>query len=116
MENRENEETIEGFVEQTRSRFLKSFLDLLVLSLIEARPRWGYDIIKEAELTYKVKIRHGALYPTLNKLEAKGLLTSRKELKKGRVRKVYKITETGKHALLLCRNFLKQQASDPFQR
>ena len=116
MENRENRETIQVFVEQTRSKFIKSFLDLLVLSLIEARPRWGYDIIKEAELTYEVKIRHGALYPMLNELEAKGLLTSRKELKKGRVRKVYKITETGKQALVLCRDFLKQQASDPSQR
>ena len=114
MDPQEKEKPVEVFVEQMKSRFIKSFLDLLILSLIEAEPRWGYDIIKEAESTYKVKIRHGALYPLLNRLEAKGLLASRKELKKGRVRKVYAITETGKQALRLSRDFLKQQASDPF--
>ena len=113
METKENEKPVEAIVEQIKSRFIKSFLDLLILRLIEAEPRWGYDIIKETELVYKVKIRHGALYPMLNKLEAKGLLKSKKELQKGRIRKVYEITETGKQALLLCRDFLRQQASDP---
>jgi PadR family transcriptional regulator PadR len=114
MEAEENEKPVEAFVEQIKNRFVKSFLDLLILRLIEAEPRWGYDIIKETETTYKIKIRHGALYPMLNKLETKGLLKSRIDLQKGRVRRVYEITETGKQAMFLCRDFLKQQATNPF--
>jgi len=113
MEIEDNEKPVDVFVEEIKNRFVKSFLDLLILRLIEAEPRWGYDIIKETETAYKIKIRHGALYPMLNKLEAKGLLKSRKELQKGRARKVYEITETGKQAALLCRDFLKQQATNP---
>jgi PadR family transcriptional regulator PadR len=112
METKEKENHIEAFARQVKTRFIKRFLDLLILSLIEAEPRWGYEIIKESELVHKVKIRHGVLYPMLNKLEAKEFLKSRKELQRGRVRKVYEITETGKQALFLCRNFLKQQASN----
>jgi PadR family transcriptional regulator PadR len=113
METEDNEKPVEVFVEQVKNRFVKSFLDLLILRLIEAEPRWGYDIIKETETAYKITIRHGALYPMLSKLEAKGLLKSRKELQKGRIRKVYEITETGKQAMLLCQDFLKQQTTNP---
>jgi len=107
----ENQESVEFFTHQIERRFVKSFLDMLILRMVEAQPTWGYDIIKETESTYKVKLRHGAIYPMLNKLEKKGLLRSRKELQKGRMRKVYEITQAGRRALHACQDFLKQQAS-----
>jgi len=107
----ENQESVEVFTHQIRRRFVKNFLDMLILRSVEAQPTWGYDIIKKTEATYKVKLRHGALYPMLKKLETKGLIKSRKELQKGRVRKVYEITKTGKQFLRSCRDFLMQQAS-----
>jgi DNA-binding PadR family transcriptional regulator len=56
---------------------------------------WGYMIKKEAETKFGVKLRHGALYPLLNRLEKESFLTSEKQSKGGRTRKVYTITEKG---------------------
>jgi PadR family transcriptional regulator PadR len=92
-----------------RRRFSKSFLDILLLQLIKAGPTWGYEIIKKTEIQYQVKLRHGALYPMLNELESKGLVTSRRELQKGRARKVYEITESGNRHLETYYSFVKQQ-------
>jgi len=106
-----NQESVEALTNEIRRRFVKGFLDLLILQLVEAKPTWGYDIIKKTETTYNVKLRHGALYPMLNMLETKGLLKSRRELKKGRVRKIYHITENGKKLLNACHNFLAELMS-----
>lgn len=105
----ENQESVEVFTHQIKRRLVKSFLDMLILRLVEAEPTWGYDIIKETELKYKVKLRHGALYPMLKKLEAKGFVKSRKELQKGRVRKIYQITMKGKQILHAYYDSLKEQ-------
>lgn len=104
-----NEESAEILTDKLRYRFAKGFLDMLILQLVEAKPTWGYDIIKKTETTYKIKLRHGALYPMLNKLNAKGLVKCRKELQKGRVRKVYEITEDGKLLLNAYYEFLMEQ-------
>jgi len=93
-------------MDQIGRRFAKSFLDILILQLVKGTPTWGYDIIKRTENQYKVKLRHGALYPMLNELEAKGLLKSRRELQKGRARKVYEITEDGTQLLEAYNDFM----------
>jgi len=104
-----NEEPIEDVTAELKRRFAKSFLDVFILQLVEAEPTWGYDIIKKTEIKYKVKLRHGALYPMLNELEAKGLLKSRKELQKGRARKIYEITKDGKQLLHAYYDFFREQ-------
>ncbi len=73
----------------------RNFLDIMVLRLVQAESMWGYKIIKHVEEEYGVRIRHGALYPLLNKLEKKGFLKSKQEARGGRVRKVYEITSKG---------------------
>ena len=104
-----NEESFEILMDKLKHRFAKGFLDLLILQMVEAKPTWGYDIIKKTETTYKLKLRHGALYPMLNKLKAKGLIKCRKELQKGRVRKIYEITKDGKLLLNVYYGFLMEQ-------
>jgi len=105
----ENQESVEIFTNEIRRRFVKNFLDILILRMVEAKPTWGYDIIKETETKYKVKLRHGALYPMLNKLETKGFVKSRKQLQKRRVRKIYEITMKGKHMLHAYYDSLREQ-------
>mgnify|MGYP005621230671 CR=1 FL=1 len=56
-----------------------------------------------------MKIRHGALYPLLNSLEAEGYARSKKITKEGRVRKVYTITPKGKQLVKAYHQFLKEQ-------
>ena len=104
----ESNQSAEALTDQIGRRFAKSFLDILILQLVASGPTWGYDIIKKTETQYKVRLRHGALYPMLNMLEAKGLVRSRRELSKGRARKVYEITAEGAQVLEAYRDFTGQ--------
>jgi DNA-binding PadR family transcriptional regulator len=99
----------ESFKEGIVQRIFRNFLDIMVLRLVQAEPMWGYKIIKHVEDEYKIKLRHGALYPLLNNLEKKGFLKSRKEAKGGRVRKVYEITSKGIQLVNAYTEFLKDQ-------
>jgi len=70
---------------------------------------WGYMIKKHAEAKFDVKLRHGALYPLLNSLEKESFLTSEKQSKGGRTRKVYKITRKGLQYLEAYDSILQDQ-------
>jgi len=107
----ENQTAAEPFAMELKRRFVKDFLDILILELVQTQPTWGYKIIKKTESKYGIKLRHGALYPMLNTLETKGFITSRKELEKGRIRKIYEITSEGKKLLKTYHNFLREQTS-----
>jgi DNA-binding PadR family transcriptional regulator len=72
---------------------------------------WGYMIKKYAETKFHVKLRHGALYPLLNNLEKESFLTSEKQSKGGRKRKVYMITQKGRHYLETYTRILRGQLS-----
>ena len=74
----------------------KNLLDIQILTLINKEPSWGYKIKKQIEAFSGLKIRHGALYPLLKKLENKGLIKSQKQQKGKRTRKIYIATEKGK--------------------
>lgn len=103
----------EAFIKDMKRRFVRSFLDMLVLKLIQNEPIWGYKILKETEALYQIKLRHGALYPLLNALEANGFIKSKKELQKGRIRKVYQITSKGTQLIKTYQDFLTQQMQKP---
>ncbi len=103
----------EAFIRDMKRRFVKSFLDMLVLKLIQNEPIWGYKILKKTEALYQIKLRHGALYPLLNALEANGFIKGKQELQKGRIRKVYQITPKGTQLIETYQNFLKQQLQKP---
>jgi DNA-binding PadR family transcriptional regulator len=95
----------EGLVQ----RITKNLLDVQILRLVRMRPMWGYMIKKYAETKFDVKLRHGALYPLLNNLEKESFLTSEKQLKGGRKRKVYMITQKGRHYLESYERIMKEQ-------
>jgi len=90
-------------------RITRNFLDILILRLIQAEPMWGYKILKKTRRLFGIKLRHGALYPLLNTLEAEGYARSEKITKEGRVRKVYQITSKGKQLLDAYHDLLKEQ-------
>jgi PadR family transcriptional regulator PadR len=100
---------IETFIEEVKQRFARVFLDVLILKLVQIEPMWGYRIIKETEKMFRVKLRHSTLYPLLHSLEVKGFLRSRREVKDGRVRKVYEITSKGIQFIDFYHDFLKEQ-------
>jgi len=73
----------------------KNLLDIQILTLINKEPAWGYKIKKQIEASSGLKIRHGALYPLLRKLENKGLIKSQKQQQGKRTRKIYMLTKKG---------------------
>jgi PadR family transcriptional regulator PadR len=80
----------------------KGSAELLILSLVEARARHGYEISKliaarsEGALTFQV----ASLYPLLYRLEGRGWIKGRWVEKTGeRRRRFYRITAEGRRVL-----------------
>lgn len=75
------------------------------------------DQVHGAWLTEELKrhgyqISPGTLYPTLHRLEADGLLISRREVVDGRSRRVYRATSAGRVALAEDRRILRELANE----
>ena len=80
----------------------KGSADLLILALLEHRPRHGYEIARlidersDGALSYHV----ASLYPTLYRLDNQGLVEGRWVEKAGqRRRRYYKLTPAGRRML-----------------
>ena len=80
----------------------KGSAELLILSLLEARPRHGYEISKLIEQRSGGALRYYAasLYPLLYRLEKRGWLEGRWVEKEGqRRRRYYRLTRQGRKVL-----------------
>jgi len=80
----------------------KGSAELLILSLLEARARHGYEISKLIESRSRgvVKFNVASLYPLLYRLEKRGWIQGRWVEKAGqRRRRYYKLTQQGKKIL-----------------
>ena len=76
--------------------------ELLILALLEERERHGYDIGKQIDERSDgtISFHITSLYPTLYRLEAKGLIEGRWVEKAGqRRRRYYRITTAGRKML-----------------
>ena len=58
------------------------------------------------------RISPGTLYPTLHRMEAEGLLTSRQIVSHGKSLRVYQATTTGRRALRESKKALKELADE----
>jgi len=73
-----------------------------VLTALAGAPRHGYGIVGEvAELSQgRVRLKIGTLYGVLNRLVAEGMVElDREEVQQGRLRRYYRLTESGGRAL-----------------
>jgi len=80
----------------------KGSAELLILALIEDRPRHGYEIGKliESRSDGALRFHVASLYPTLYRLEKRGLIAGRWIEKTGqRRRRYYRLTPGGKSLL-----------------
>ena len=110
--NKKGKLMTETYQTELVQRIIKNLLDIQLLRMVQNQPLWGYKIKKKVEADFNVKLRHGALYPMLNHLEQNGFLTSQRQTKGGRARKVYTITKKGKEYLQSYYSILKKQISD----
>jgi PadR family transcriptional regulator PadR len=80
----------------------KGSTELLILSLLDARPRHGYDIGRQIELRSDgvVQLHVASLYPLLYRLEKRGWVVGRWVERAGeRRRRYYRLTPAGRRVL-----------------
>ncbi|ALU75988.1 PadR family transcriptional regulator [Tenacibaculum finnmarkense] len=103
-------------------KLYKGSLQTIILKLLAQNEKmYGYEITQKVkELTKgELKITEGALYPALHKLEAEGLLDVEVAKVGNRLRKYYKLTQSGSketvNKLAEMQDFLKtmQQLVNP---
>jgi len=71
----------------------KGLLDICVLAELKSQDSYGYQIIKD--LSPIIEISESTLYPILKRLEERDCLTTYSLEHDGRLRRYYKITQTG---------------------
>ncbi len=80
----------------------KGSAELLILSLVEDRPRHGYEISKQIEARSRGALHFhvASLYPMLYRLESRGWIQGRWVEKAGqRRRRYYRLTAEGRKVL-----------------
>ena len=82
---------------RTNPDFLNGVPELLILHLLSARAMYGYQLVQAIRLTTNAQLEfgEGCIYPILHRLEADGVLASRRETVGGRDRVVYRVTPRG---------------------
>ena len=85
-----------------KGQALKGHLDLLVLGVLADGPKHGYAVIDELRVRSgdAFDIPEGSLYPVLHRLERADLLASEWVEVAGRRRRVYRLTDRGRAALV----------------
>ena len=71
----------------------RGLLDVCVLAAIKDKDSYGYQIIKD--MKPYLEMSESTLYTILKRLESAGMLTVRTAEHGGRLRKYYRITESG---------------------
>lgn len=87
---------------KVNKELLKGSTVILILSLIDCEPMYGYQLIQEIEKKSRgvFKFKEGTLYPILHSLEADGMIESYWWGNEGsRQRKYYRITNKGNQTL-----------------
>ena len=87
--------------EKWESQLRKGLMELAVLAALEARARYGLDIL-EAVQASGLKLTEGTLYPLLGRLHKENKLSAQWIEDKGasHPRKYYRLTKEGKTQLL----------------
>ena len=85
-----------------RQPVLQGTLDLLILRTLVFGPVHGHGIVKHIQRISEdvLQVEHGSLYPALQRLERKGLITAKWEADdRGRELKRYRLTRAGRRQL-----------------
>jgi PadR family transcriptional regulator PadR len=79
----------------------KGTLPTLILEALKKEPSHGYRIAQRIKERSRgvLDFKEGTLYPALHKLENEGLVESYEGVEKGRPRRYYRITKSGRGVL-----------------
>jgi DNA-binding PadR family transcriptional regulator len=81
--------------ERIVARHVKTFLDIVVLGMLNGKPMYGYKLIATVHKEFGVLLSPGSLYPLLHSLEDNKLIKS--GFQGGKI--VYEVTPNGKNKL-----------------
>ncbi len=95
---------------RTNPDFLNGVPELLLLSLLSRRPMYGYELVQaiRASTGGTLEFGEGCIYPILHRLEAEGMLGSKRETVAGRSRVIYRVTTKGSKKLASTMNTWQQ--------
>lgn len=82
---------------RVESELMRGAGPVAVLKLLQRREMYGYELAEalDQQTDGVLAMGQSTLYPLLYNLEAKGLVTSRRDSTAGRERKYYALTRTG---------------------
>lgn len=75
----------------------KGILDVLVLSVLQSGPSYGYRIIQE--VSNIMEVSESTMYPIFRRLEKNGYVSTYMEEHNGRTRKYFSLTDTGRERI-----------------
>ncbi len=86
---------------RTNPDFLNGVPELLLLSQLSRRPMYGYELVQAIRHATggTLEFGEGCIYPILHRLEAEGMLGSKRETVAGRSRVIYRVTAKGSKQL-----------------
>lgn len=99
----------DDFRKEIMQRITRNLTDIQILRMLQIQPLWGYRIKKKFEIELGLKLRHSTLYPLLRLLEKRCFISSQRDYKDRRPRKVYTLTEEGKEYLKSYYNVIREQ-------
>src|SRR5215472_16183166 len=83
-----------------------------VLALLESRPRFGLELVRDLASAGRLLTSDGTVYPLLNRLRDAGLVSSEWRVVEGeRARRYYAITQAGRQSLIAFRGNWAQFAA-----
>ena len=84
----------------------KGMLDLMVLASLKYEDSYGYLINQSLNEVFMVS--ESTLYPILRRLEKQGLVTTYDTIHNSRLRRYYRISDSGKEKLGQSRNLFRE--------
>jgi PadR family transcriptional regulator PadR len=79
----------------------RGVLGACVMALLEQRPRFGLELVRDLAAADGLLTSEGTVYPLLNRLREAGLVTSRWHAEEGdRARRYYSLTSAGQQNLV----------------
>jgi len=95
--------------------FFAGFIRLHILYHAYEGTIFGLGILRELH-RHGYELSPGTLYPLLHRMEEQGLLKSENELVTGKIRRVYRITESGRQTLLEAREKVRELFGELFSQ
>lgn len=94
--------------DELRRKFVRSFMDLIVIRLLADKPLWGYKLMTTIKDVYDIKVGPSVIYPLLDGLEEAGFIEGSEEYDGKRRRKIYRTTPEGLEQLECLGEILKE--------